>query len=387
MPPRHPKFSEAYAAWQWCNCAARCAAPGLTLLRINLDETSVCLFQGSSKGAVRCSKRRQDSRPEPVQRVARSKKRACLTHVALLCDGADLQPLLPQFIVGNERTFLVRDREALRAACPSNVHLVRQKSAWNNIALCARIVKMLGAALRAYCPVPFVRRWQPVLLLDACRLHLHRSIVDACLAEGIWPILVPAKLTWLLQPLDTDAFQLYKVFLRKAYQRARLLTADGDLTVAQFMVVLCDAIRNVLQGRRWAGSFDKNGFGAGQAQVSKYILQNLQLDAVPQLPSAAPTAETLSLCFPRKCQVEAALWLKPYLQSALPAPAIGPPVGARLPVGRRLLPRRPPLRGAAPLQAVAAAGPQTRSQSRLAAALSQGPPLPRPLPPLRRRGG
>ena len=267
------------------------------------------------------------------------------------------------------------------------MHLIRQKSAWSNIALMKRVVKMLGVALRTYCPVPLVRRWQPVLLMDACRLHLHRSIVATCLAEGIWPILVPAKLTWLLQPCDTDAFQLYKVFLRMAYQRARLLTADGELTTAQFMLALYDAIRNVLQGHRWAGAFEKNGFGTGQAQVSKYILENLQLDAAPQVPSTMPTAETLALCFPRNCLVQTALWLKPYVEAALPAPALGPPAGARLPLGRRLLPRRPPLRGPAPSPAVAAAGPQTRAQSRLASALSAGPPLPRPLPPFRRRDG
>ena len=69
--------------------------------------------------------------------------------------------------------------------------------------------------MRTYQHPPLVRRWQPVLVMDACRLHLHRSLAEACLREGVWLVIVPARLTWLLQPLDTHAFQPYKHFLRE----------------------------------------------------------------------------------------------------------------------------------------------------------------------------
>ena len=46
------RFRQAAAAWQWFKYAAAQAPTGSTVLRINLDETSVKLFQGDGKGAV-----------------------------------------------------------------------------------------------------------------------------------------------------------------------------------------------------------------------------------------------------------------------------------------------------------------------------------------------
>ena len=121
-----------------------------------------------------------------MQRVSAGKQRCRLTHVAFICDRSDLQ-------LGNERTFTAEGFTALQALCPANVKLVRQKSAWNNGVLCATIIKRLGEALR-----PHIDALQPVLLLDAVRLHWAPAVLAACRASGIWPVLVLAKTTWLL---------------------------------------------------------------------------------------------------------------------------------------------------------------------------------------------
>ena len=93
---------QATAAWQWHNFyVLRKVPPGRTHVRINLDETSICLFQGDSKGTVLIDKRQG----VPLQNVPRARRRCCLTHVAFVCDSADLQVHLPQVIIGNESTF------------------------------------------------------------------------------------------------------------------------------------------------------------------------------------------------------------------------------------------------------------------------------------------
>ena len=352
----------------------------MEILRVNLDETSICLFQGGGKGTVVCRKRWLESNREPAQQVASGRKRACLTHIAMVCDRPDVQPSLPQVIIGNEATFKAGDLQTLQAACPGNVHLLRQRSAWSNIEVCKLVVRLLGAALRKLSHPPLVRKWQPVLLMDACRLHLHASVVAACLAQGIWPIVVPARTTFLLQPLDTHGFKPYKEHLREAYQRARLRTPNGELSVAQFLAAVCGAIRHVLQGRRWATAFDRDGFGAGQALVSRRILQRLQLEAPPTIAAEAPTLQQLQLCYPKRAAIPAGVLLRPYRPRL--AAAVAPPVAQRpaaLPLVRPLLPRRPP-----PVVA-AGPGPVTRAQSRLVASLAKGRPLPRP-PSIRRRG-
>ena len=86
--------------WQWYNACAARVPDGKAALRINMDETSVCLWQGGGKGTVICRKRRAPDGPEPAERVSRAKRRACLTHVAFICDRPELQPILPQVLVG-----------------------------------------------------------------------------------------------------------------------------------------------------------------------------------------------------------------------------------------------------------------------------------------------
>ena len=185
---------------------------------------------------------------------------------------------------------------------------------------------------------PYVSVRQPILLLDACKSHYNRLVILACAAVRVWPILVPAKLTWLLQPLDTHAFAAYKVHLQKAYQLARTRTADGAVGVAELLESAYAAIHNVLQLREWASAFDHNGFCAAQAGVSSKIVTRLRLVAPLAIPSTRPTEEDLKACFPKRARVpSASLWrmLEPRVVAVAP---VGVPVGVRLVGPRRAAP-------------------------------------------------
>lgn len=260
----------------------------------------------------------------PVQRVPSGKRRCCLTHVGMICDRSDLQPLLPQIVIGNEHTFSAAEFDTLKASCPPNVTLVRQRSAWNNHSLCADIIKLLGKALKDH-----LDGLHPVLLLDAVRLHFHADVLKACHEQGISVVFVPAKTTWLLQPLDTDAFLRYKSYLREAYQRARVASQSADLSIAQFLPCLLSTIRSILQGSRWGFAFEKDGFGIAQAGIGEFVKRQLGVDARLDLPTSRPTPEQLAQCFPKNAKVpEAALWrtLQAPKPKALPAPAPPPAV-------------------------------------------------------------
>ena len=356
---------------------------GKAVLRINVDETSVCLYQGDVKGTVFVNKRKRPRGGEPSQKASLALKRTCVTHIAFICDRPGLQPLMPQVLVANCHTFQAGEWAELLGTCPANVYLVRQKSSWNNADLFARVIGVLGGILQ-----PYLGELQPVLLMDACRLHLHSAVLRACVGQGLWPLAIPAKLTWLLQPCDTHAFLPYKRCLKESYQRRRAATATGQLSVAEFLPVVYDTIRQKLQGVRWAKAFEEDGFGSGQAALSVYAKRQLALEGSASAGSGRPTMEQLALCFPRRSKVDVATLFRPHQQLALPAP---------LPLGRRLLPRRPQLalQGQPAASAVSAAanivpaapaaaaqagpvsgpGPVTRAQSRLRAALASGSPV------------
>jgi hypothetical protein len=315
--------------WRWWQACRSKVPDSKVLLRMNMDETSVCLYQGEGKGTVFASK----GRKPPVQKASRAKRRCCLTHVGLICDSAEFQSVMPQFIIGNEATFLVRDAAGLQAASPPNVILIRQKSAWNNSALCTQLIRVLGEALR-----PFLHRIQPVLLLDAVPLHYHRRVLNACNAWHIWPVVVPAKLTWLLQPLDTHFFYKYKMWLKSRYQDARVNTDALELTTAQFLECVYDTINHTFDDDlKLAAAFDENGFGHHQTSIRRFIKGVLEVDSVSDVPAGLPSDEQLKLCFPRKAKVPLAPLLRclrpPGQPAALPSPPVAIRRAIRAPIG------------------------------------------------------
>ena len=44
------------------------------------------------------------------------------------------------------------------------------------------------------------------MIFDAVPLHLADEVMRELATAGIWYLVIPARLTWLLQPLDAHAF-------------------------------------------------------------------------------------------------------------------------------------------------------------------------------------
>jgi hypothetical protein len=264
-------------------------------------------------------------RKAPTQKVSRGKRRCCLTHVGLVCDSCEYQPLMPQYIVGNESTFLVRDEAALKAACPPNITLIRQKSAWNNAYLCTKIIRALGVALR-----PFLHSIQPILIFDAVPLHYHRSVLNACHAWHIWPIVVPARLTWLLQPLDTHFFYKYKISLKTRYQAARINSESMEISLGHFLGCVYETIQHTFDdGAKLEAAFEQNGFGYDQASVTNYIKDILEVRGPLQVPLGLPSDAQVKLCFPKKAKVCVDTVLRCLRPPRPPAALLNPAVARR----------------------------------------------------------
>jgi hypothetical protein len=150
-------------------------------------------------------------------------------------------------------------------------------------------------------------------------------------------VLAPARLTWLMQPLDTHGFQRYKAHLRSQYQDARCRSAgDGDLAIGEFLPCVHSAVRTVLQGTRWAGAFSQDGFGDGQAEVPSFIKRQIGATGTVQAPVSRPSDEQLALCFPKRMRVPAQLLWRPFDVApeplALPSTASSSHDVARVPI-------------------------------------------------------
>ena len=115
---------------------------------------------------VRTAKRKR-GRQYPVQQVKKVTLRTTFTHIAVICDDAALQPLLPQVIVANTRTVLRKQLLRLILESLPNVRLVRRQTSWNTAALQEEIIGWLREVVE-----PFRDCYTPVLLMDVALVRL-----------------------------------------------------------------------------------------------------------------------------------------------------------------------------------------------------------------------
>ena len=341
---------KACAVWQWWNYLRSEVPPEKTPLRVNIDETVLCLFQGGSKGNLFLAKAPR----EPVQNVTLSTRRCYMTHVAVVCDEPHLNRILPQFIIGNFHTLSLRAHAKLCREKPGHVRLIRRNTAWVDQILFAAIVRLVAATLRMH-----MGARQIILFFDSTKVHTADIVFRSCARSCVWPIVVPPKMTWLLQSLDTHCFAKYKHSLRSAFQDARAEVEGGTLDIGQFLRCVYTAWDSAVQRHCWAHAFDQNGFGIDQSCLSRTVRRHLELDVAAEVSNAAPSALQLQLCFPRGFRMRADLPLSsstrraaalvtpgvcliPALSEARPATDLIVFLKGTLPRGYRLHPRRRP---------------------------------------------
>ncbi len=267
------------------------AARGKQPLRVNVDETNISRSYDNKKGLVltrRCPKR-------PMLLPGDAVTRGSFSHVTFICDNPEIQPLLPQLIIGNSRVLRKQDLDVLQNSLPANVYLIRAKSSWLDAATFVAALRWLARALS-----PFKHTYDILLLMDCCYVHLHRDVLRAARKADVKVCFIPKKTTWLLQPCDTHVFRRYKAYLRRAYQAKQLRASSQDVTAVDLIRILLEIIRHVLQGIVWEKSFADNGYTLHQVNTCHRIRDLLPNLVVPTLPDSEFCFADICSVLPRK---------------------------------------------------------------------------------------
>ena len=267
--------------------------------------------------------------------VVRSKKaRGAVTYVVLICDDSTVQRKLPQFILGNEHRLTRALLASAEAERPANAHVWREKSSWNNHLLMCRILRTLALSLRTWAP-----DFQPVLILGVASCHLHPTVMQTASSLGIWLHYIPAKLTFLLQPLDTHCFAMFKMKLRRRFNDARRQCPDGQVTPLDWLRILMSLSNQVLGARPWKKAFQQNGLGSGGFSCRRPV-QKLQVEiGEVGLSGLFPSTPDLAGIWPKSRCLDYArsALLRPLLQQffedGLPAGELQPTAAPALSTG------------------------------------------------------
>ena len=277
--------------WQLWNYVEAAAPPDKRILRINLDETSVCLHQQSPRGTLCVSRKVANGLSRNVPRAHR---RCYFSVVAIICDDVDVQRVLPQFLIGSCSTLKQGDVKELRSVVSPNLRIVRQKSAWNDQRLMVEILRDVRA-----CLAPFMGAFQPVFTWDAARQHTTPLVFSTARRCGMWPLTIPSKLTWLLQPLDTHAFAGFKRKLSELDQSQCTELLGCEVGVRALVRRVSIVVNSEILESSWARAFDSNGLGHLQSRVSDRVRSVLNVVEPFEISAERPGLGQVALCYPK----------------------------------------------------------------------------------------
>ena len=227
-------------------------------------------------------------------KAALSARRSAVTLVASVCDDVEIQPVLPQVIVGSERVLARGDAQKINAEPDASVYCLRKKSGWVNKEILTQIIELMGVALK-----PWQQTRYFLLCMDACPCHCSAQIVRACNKAGLHVFYVAAGMTSSLQPCDTHVFARFKRFLRAGMETLRLESVTGDTQTGEVLQLISRAVHSVLNSRDWTEAFSQTGLRDQQRKVANSLLRRLDWTEIPMISSGLPSLAQLQQVYPR----------------------------------------------------------------------------------------
>ena len=202
-------LAQVTAGYTWCSLLESLCPPTKSVTRINLDESAVKIWMAPGKGLIARSSLNVVRGARCISPATLKQQRVCLTHFVFVCDKTSIQVYLLHVTIGNEAVLQLYIQREIEPQLFSNVYSVRRKSARVDAGYMAVIIALLGKILK-----PFLGTVQPILLMDALPARVAQTVFRAAARCGFWVVVVPAKLTWLIQPADTHAFYTYKLYFK-----------------------------------------------------------------------------------------------------------------------------------------------------------------------------
>ena len=232
-----------------------------------MDESSVKFFPPPRAGAI-ATERFAGRTQLPEQRASLRARRSALSYICFVCDDAEVQPLLPQIFVVNNRLVPPAVAVAFNAGRTDRVVLLRQKSSWLDGAGLAKIMGVLKASLR-----PVAQDRCIILSMDACPVHTTKAVTAAVARAGCHYHLLPALATRWLQPCDVAVFAPLKHRIRVLMEGQQLGRRDAELPIGALLGVLADAVAGVVSGRAWRNAFALCGLHGAWPTSQRFLAE------------------------------------------------------------------------------------------------------------------
>jgi len=262
--------------------------------------------------------------------------------MASVCSDGEIQSQLPQIRLVRSRDGHLPSRivSTCYAEAGAPQIAIHGTSGFCTVRSLTCYLRLLVRTVRAARPNSVL-----VLVMDACPVHLVEEVLAQARRAGVYIIFVPAKMTWMLQPLDLRVFAVLKSRIREATFTAKATSRTSRLPPLARVRVHSAAIRQVLVEQDWSDCMMRSGL-TGEVDRLRPALQALLAgqSLEPEAPSVAELADLLNVALPRAAKLHRLL---------LPASDLLRPPGGVIPGlagvegGDGAMPNAAPLRQAA----------------------------------------
>ena len=224
-----------------------------------------------------------------VERVPLADRRTNITFVGFASPEDTIQQQLPQILLVNEHVVSQALYRDVIQYMPPNTRIRRLESGWMTRQLLGQVFSLLVRCLR---DVIDSGRYI-VLVIDAASQHLGDEVAKAARRHDIYLACIPAKLTFLLQPLDACIFITFKKILRKLFMEARLNSDDGSLSKFSWLERVGAALREVFLRGGFPRAFAKCGITGFQYYLSDRIQTYVDFARQYPYPALPPSDDEL----------------------------------------------------------------------------------------------
>jgi hypothetical protein len=276
---------------RWAQWLFRCGLRHLNHVVINMDETSVSASHDTDKGWVVNAGVRAASNLTTVPSRSGGPVQIC-TLLGCICSDAAVQPLLPQVLLPKARASgavpqYVQDQFS---ACGAPLEFWHGTNGWVDYVT----MKHWATRLRSVVQSCHGAQTWILLVLDCATCHLDIRTIRHLRQLGIVVLLIPSKLTYLLQPCDVEVFGMFKDTLKRASLLKRLHNQDGLVRFGDWLSNVSDTVHGIISNVDWSDTFPHVGlareYEALRSDIASYVGYQ---DIGPRLPSVAEFAELI----------------------------------------------------------------------------------------------
>jgi len=220
---------------------------------VNIDETAIPYHVGGRAGmrAATCPKELQHLM---VEKATLRQKRSHCTFLAAIARNHDEQKHLPQVLLPNIKGHKKKWQNAdVLKKKPDNIEVIDDTGGWSTNVSMRQYVKILKRALDK------AGKKKVVLVMDCHPSHYAFRTLQFVRRQGWQVLLIPSKLTYLLQPLDAYVFSKFKHKLHEAHAKCKIETKGGSQSFDEWLETTISCIHTFFNNADMRQSFEKCG--------------------------------------------------------------------------------------------------------------------------------